>query len=142
MAENDKQEAMVAEAGENPYPQEKTLITNIKASKEKGLKTYEVYWLVPSTDEEAQNQYNCTLKDLIGQGVRNLSTRPNYQLEFVDNELSPEAHQACQALADGYKCGSQRTSVNREMKELKQVAKDNDMTITQVMEMIRASKEG
>ena len=135
-----KVEAMVAVAGKNPFPQDQTLITNIQASKEKGLQTYEVYYLVPTNDEQCQKQYNCSLKDLITQGVRNLSTRPNYQLEFVDGKLTPAAHVACQKLADGYKCGVQRTSVNREMKELKTMASEAGISIADVKAMILAKK--
>lgn len=141
MAEDEKKESMIAEAGNNPYPSEKTLITNIKASKEKGLQTYEVYWLIPDSDEESQERYKCSLKDLIGQGVRNLSTRPNYQLEFVDNVLVNDGHAKCQALADEYVCGAARTSVNRELKEVKTMAIEAGMSMSELKAMIAAHKE-
>lgn len=133
------EESIIANPGENPYPQEKTLITNIKARKNKGLQTYEVYWLVPDTDEEAQEQYGCSLKDLITQGVRNLSTRPNYQLEFVEDKLTEDGHRLCQELANNYKVGQKSAGIGKEMKEIRAMAKDAGMTLAEIKELIQQS---
>lgn len=137
--ENEKEESVIAVPTENPHPQEKTLITNIKARKDKGLQTYEIYWLIPDTDEEAQEQYGCTLKDLVTQGIRNLSTRPNYQLEFVDDKLTVEQHQTAQELANNYKVGQKAVGIGKEMKEIRSMAKDAGMSLSEIKELIQQS---
>ena len=132
----EKKESVVSIAGVNPYPSDKTLITNIKASKTAGLQTYEVYFLIPDSDEESMEQYNCNLRDLIAQGVRNLSTRPPYQLEFEGEELTPEAHARCQDLADNYRCGAKGVG-GASMVKIKQAAKSEGMSNADILEAIR-----
>jgi len=92
---------------------------------------YEIYWLVPTTgivDElkemsgECQERYNCDLVDLIEMGVRQMSTRPNYQMEGFDSEtgeLFPEGHEKMQALADAYKVGARSAGPSIKSKAAK-----------------------
>ena len=42
-------------------------------------KKFAVQWPVPETEEQAQERYNCSLADLIADGVRKLSTSPSYE---------------------------------------------------------------
>lgn len=93
-------------AGDNPYIGEKWIVTNIGAHR--GADTvFEIYWKVPSSDEESQDRYGCDLIDLVEAGVRQLSTRPDYKtVGFEDDgSLKDGGHEAMQALADGYKPG-------------------------------------
>lgn len=138
---NEKEESIIPIPGENPFSREQTLITNIKARKDKGLQTYEVYWLIPESDEESQEYYGCSLRDLIAQGVRNLSTRPNYQLEFVDDLLTETGHANCQTLANNYKVGQKTPGVAKELKEVQSMAKDAGMSLKEVKALIQASLE-
>lgn len=128
-------ETIISIPNDNPYPREKTLITNIRARKAKGLQSYEVYWLIPDTDDEAMDQYNCDLKELIAQGVRSFSTHPNYQLEFVDDELTPEAHNRCQDLANNFKLKTRKYGETKKFNELFKKAKEK-FTLEELEQLI------
>ncbi len=112
-------------------PQHKRLVTKIGSTK-KSLQKYEIYFLVPETDEESKARYGVPLSALIIKGVQGLSTGPDYpgvgfnfdvpaittvypknaDKPFVDYPLKVNAetgnitgHIEMQTLADGYKPG-------------------------------------
>ncbi len=111
-------------------PNEKRLVTKIGSTK-KSLQKYEIYFLVPETDEECQARYGIPLSALIIKGVQGLSTGPDYpgvgfdfkasakvtadpkntDKDFVDYPLKRNAegiiigHSEMQTLADGYQPG-------------------------------------
>ncbi len=79
---------------------------------------YTIWWLIPKTDEEAQERYGCDLADLVANGVRQLSTRPNYKLVGFteDGELKENGHEEMQTLADGYKPGRRAIGTGQKKK--------------------------
>ena len=111
-------------------PNDKRLVTKIGSTK-KSLQKYEIYFLVPETDEECKARYGIPLSALIIKGVQGLSTGPDYpsvgfdfeaitkvtadpknaDKDFVDYPLKRNAegiiigHEAMQTLADGYQPG-------------------------------------
>jgi hypothetical protein len=102
---NDRKE-VTHHPGKNPHPREKTLITSVGFTA--GVNDrFEVYWLIPDSDEEAEKAYKCKLKDLVEAGVRQLSTRPNYKdVGFAeDGSLKEGGHEAMQVMASGYEMG-------------------------------------
>ena len=94
-------------AGVKPDDGRTYLHTNIGFERASEVK-YEIYWLVPTTDEEAKEQYDCDLATLVESGVRQLTTRPDYKIVGFteEGELKPEGHEAMQAMADDYKVGA------------------------------------
>lgn len=108
-----------------------------------------VSFVIPKTDEEAQERYNCSLNDLVKAGVRSgMATRPNYPLEFagrttdekgkVTNRgcINQDVTEACQKLADEYKCGQK--AAGGLMKQIKAKAKEKGMTDEDMMKAILA----
>ena len=122
-----------------------TLITNIGYTA-KADEKYQIAWLVPSTDEEAQTRYECPLADLVEAGIRQLSTRPDYKAVGFDEDgnLKPDGHLAMQTLADGYKVG-QRAVAGASVKVMAQKAKkaeaDLGMTLEQMVAKMQEMKE-
>ena len=94
-------------AGVKPDDGKTYLHTNIGFERASEVK-YEIYWLVPSTDEEAKDRYDCDLATLVESGVRQLTTRPDYKgVGFTeDGELKEGGHEAMQEHADNYKVGA------------------------------------
>ena len=86
--------------------QAKRLVTHI-GFKRGAEDKYEIYFLIPDTDEEAKARYDCTLANLIEMGVRKISTSPDYPTVMFDEagNLKEGGHEAGQALADGYTVG-------------------------------------
>ena len=106
-----------------------------------------VCYMIPKTDEESVERYNCTLDDLVVMGVRaGVATRPNYPLEFqgrttdsegklIDKGIVTQAVvDACQALADAYKVGMKK--VSKETTITKAV-KNSGLTTEEAMEALR-----
>ena len=106
MAEDKKREIEHI-AGIKPDDGKAYLHTNIGFSRSSDVK-YEIYWLIPTNDEEAQARYDCNLATLVESGVRQLTTRPDYKgVGFTEaGDLKPEGHEAMQAMADNYKVGA------------------------------------
>ena len=94
-------------AGVKPDDGRPYLHTNIGFERASEVK-YEIYWLIPATDEEAKERYDCNLATLVESGVRQLTTRPDYKgVGFEDNgELKEGGHEAMQQHADNYKVGA------------------------------------
>ena len=69
-------------------PNDKRLVTKIGSTK-KSLQKYEIYFLVPETDEECQARYGIPLSALIIKGVQGLSTGPNYPEVGFDFNVAP-----------------------------------------------------
>lgn len=98
----------------------KNLVTTVKNPLDKD-EVFEIIWLIPESDEEAMERYDCTMADLVASGVRNLSYRPDYiESGFVFEEtkdadgkvidrypvaLKEGGHEAMQELADNYRVG-------------------------------------
>jgi len=106
-----------------------------------------VAYIVPKTDEEATERYNCTLADLVSMGVRaGIATRPNYPLEFEDRTTDSEGKltnrgiitqgvvEACQTLADNYKVGMKK--ISKETTITKAV-KQSGLSTEEAMEALR-----
>jgi len=103
-------------AGNKPDDGKEYLHTNIGFNRAADTK-YEVYWLLPVTgiredlialSEECQKRYDCTLVDLIESGVRQFTTRPDYQGVGFDafGNLKEDGHKFMQDMADNYKAGA------------------------------------
>lgn len=94
-------------AGIKPDDGKTYLHTNIGFARSSDVK-YEVYWLIPTSDEESKERYDCNLDTLIESGIRQLTTRPDYkEVGFSENgELKEGGHEAMQAMADNYKVGA------------------------------------
>ena len=137
-------------------PSHKRLVTNIGAfrgSKEK----FEVYFLVPVSDQECQVRYDCKLEYLIEAGVRQLATRVDYPSVGFDfetdttdkiiaetGELKDGGHEAMQELADGYKVGAKRvagTTQKKKAAELDAVRKGAEEVDMDDAEALRAYVE-
>jgi len=106
MAENSKEnKVQPAHPCVVEFDNSKTFIAKTGSAKG-AVNRYEIAWLIPATDEEAKERYDCTLQDLVVMGVQIISHRPNYGAIFngVD-EYDHEKHVKCQALADAYKPG-------------------------------------
>lgn len=113
-----------------------------------------VAYLIPKTTEEAKERYDCDLTQLIMLGVRaGIATRPNYPLEFLGRETDKEGRvldrgiidqgvmEACQKLADDYKCGQKVVSVSKEAKEINTMRKDADLTMDDMKQAIKLYRE-
>ena len=103
----------------------------------RGAKTkYGIAWLVPSTDDEAKELYNCTLDDLIRFGIRNLTTKPNYQsVGFDENgNLVDGGHEAMQKAADEYRVGVRVSGegVKAKAARLEQEVAQKETTISEM----------
>lgn len=94
-------------AGVKPDDGKPYLHTNIGFDRSAETK-YEIYWLIPATDEEAKERYDCDLATLVESGVRQLTTRPDYKgVGFEeDGELKEDGQALMQAMADNYKVGA------------------------------------
>jgi len=96
---------------------EETVVTYIGSGV--GAKTrYGIAWTVPTSDEQAKELYDCSLADLIGFGVKNFCTKPNYQSVGFDEygNLVDGGHEAMQRLADEYKVGARRAGEGQKKK--------------------------
>ena len=104
----------------------------------RGAKTvYEIQWDIPKTEEEAIKRYNCTLEDLVVLGVRNLTTKPDYQSVGFDKagNLIDKGHELMQNLADSYKVGAKKTSTKTaEQRQLESVLAAKNMTMAELIE--------
>ncbi len=93
-------------------PSNKRLVTNIGAFRGADDR-FEIYFLVPQNDEEAQARYDCTLAYLVEAGIRQLTTRVDYPsvgFNEDDGSLKEGGHKAMQVLADGYRVGMKRVA--------------------------------
>ena len=119
MAETTKREIEHI-AGVKPDDGKAYLHTNIGFDRASDVK-YEIYWLIPTTDEEAKDRYDCDLATLIESGIRQLTTRPDYKLVgFEENgELKDNGHEAMQTMADNYKVGARVAGTGIKTKAVK-----------------------
>lgn len=115
----------------------KNLMTNIGFTAKSDEK-YQILWLIPSTDEECQERYDCSLAVLIQAGVRQFSTRPDYKTVGFndDGTLKEGGHEAMQDLADGYKVGARVVGVSQKV--LAQKAKKAEETLGMSIEEMTA----
>lgn len=106
MAETTKREIEHI-AGVKPDDGKAYLHTNIGFDRSSDVK-YEIYWLIPTSEEECKDRYDCDLGTLVESGVRQLTTRPDYKgVGFEENgELKEGGHEAMQEHADNYKVGA------------------------------------
>ena len=145
MKENGNGEESRVEPAVRAFDNSKTLITTVgfcKGAKER----YEILWMIPQNEEECQERYGIPLRDLVAAGVRNLSTRPPYQLVGWDKEgnLLPNGHKAMQELADGYKPGQRQatgTSVKAMAKKAKKAEAELGMSLEEMVAKMKAMKE-
>lgn len=127
------------------FDNKKTVVTNVGFTAG-AVEKYQIAWLVPKTDEEAKERYDCTLNDLVAAGVRQFSTRPDYKTVGFDDDgnLKPEGHEAMQSLADGYKFGA-RASGGPTQKVMAQKAKsaesELDMSLEEMVAKMKELKE-
>jgi len=104
---------------------------------------YTIKWVVPDSEEEAQARYNCSLRDLVTQGVRNLIARPDYQdAGFDENgELKEDGHKLMQELADNYRCNTRKAkAVNKteEQKALESLCAAKGISLLDLIEKAKA----
>jgi hypothetical protein len=121
-------------------PSAKRLVTNIRGI---GDDRYEVYFVVPETDAECQDRYGCPLSELIALGVRNISTRPDYQ-SFVDKEAGTVDHAGMQKAADEYKPGQRQPGAGAAVKakaaEAKAAEEELGMSLAEMIALVKAKK--
>lgn len=86
------------------YDRNKTFLAKTGSGKG-AVNRYEIAWLIPATDEEAKNRYDCSLQDLVVMGVQIISHRPNYGVILTEDVYDEAKHGKCQTLADSYKPG-------------------------------------
>ncbi len=158
MAENDtKKETVQFYADEQPAGQEDVdyLYYGVQGVDENGDRCRaNVSYPIPKSDEEAKARYDCGLAMLIMLGVRaGIATRPNYPLEFLGREtakdgkvidrgcITQDVMEACQKLADEYKCGQKVVSVSKEAKEINAMRKAGDMSMDDMKEAIKLFRE-
>lgn len=98
------------------------LVTYVKADGIDDTKNG-IIFLIPSSDEEAQERYNCSMAFLVRAGVRNLS----HHITYEGN------HDAMQTAADVYKVGTRGTGAGR--KTIKKVEKERDAALAVAMRM-------
>jgi hypothetical protein len=148
-------------------PGEKYVITAVGASANSPEK-YNVAWVVPQTDRAAIDRYDVEngLIDLVEMGVRQLSTRPNYQaagfnmdakfttttedgVERTDAPLVENGHALMQQAADDYRVGRTRTAAPKltaedkaAMKELKAISAKSGLSPAELLERIKAANIG
>jgi hypothetical protein len=91
------------------FDNEHSVVTSIGFTA-KAEEKFQIVWPVPTSDEDCQERYDCSLDTLIAAGVRQLSTRPDYKTVGFDDDgfLKDGGHEAMQTLADGYKVGARR----------------------------------
>lgn len=122
----------------------KTQITTAIGYGRKPDEKYEIVWDVPSTDAQCQERYDCDLKTLIEAGVRQFSTRPNYQdVGFeTDGTLKTDGHLEMQKLADGYKVGQRQvgTSQKATVQKVKQAEAQLDMSLDEMVKKMAELK--
>ena len=122
----------------------KNLITNIGFTA-KSDERYEVLWLIPSTDHECKERYDCDLAVLVQAGVRQLSTRPDYKTVGFDDEgnLKDEGHEAMQDMADGYKVGARVVGVSLKatVAKVKKAEADLGMSFDEMTAKMAEMKE-
>lgn len=134
--ENGKKEItyFANESASEKIPNTKRLTTNIGANRGADEK-YEIYFLIPASDEESKERYDCNLADLVEMGVRQIATRIDYPSVMFDEDgdLKDGGHEAGQELADGYKVGAKRIAGATQKKKaaeldnLQKSAEDVDM---------------
>lgn len=143
MAENNKREIEYC-APVREFDNKTNLITNIGFTAKSDVK-YQILWGVPTTDEECQKRYDCSLAVLIEAGIRQFSTRPNYKdVGFEeDGTLKPEGHEAMQVLADGYQVGQRTTGVTLKVMAQKAKAAEAElgMTMEEMVATMKSLKE-
>jgi hypothetical protein len=126
------------------------LVTNVGFTAKSDEK-FQILWLIPSTDEESKERYDCSLAVLIQAGVRQFSTRPNYKDAgfFCDpdkesyGDLKENGHQAMQDTADGYKVGARVVGVSQKvLADKAKIAEDKTgMSIEEMQAKILEMKE-
>ncbi len=130
------------------FDPDKVVITSVGFSQTASEK-YQIVMSIPDSEEEAQDRYGCTLRELTAAGVRQLSYRPTYpEVGFdEDGTLKDGGHEAMQTLADGYKPGQRRTGgPTQKVKAsaydaLMAEAKESGLTESDVRALIEAAKE-
>lgn len=113
-----------------------------------------VSYMIPKSDEECKERYDCDLAMLIMLGVRaGIATRPNYPLEFLGREtakdgkvidrgcITQDVMEKCQILADEYKCGQKVVSVSKEAKEINTIRKDANLSMDDMKQAIILFRE-
>ena len=107
-------------AGIKPDDGKTYLHTNIGFDRAADTK-YEIYWLIPTTDEECKERYDTDLATLVESGVRQLTTRPDYKtVGFTeDGQLKEDGQAFMQAMADNYKVGARVAGEGVKSKALK-----------------------
>lgn len=87
----------------------KTVITAVGSSRA-ALERYEIGFLIPQTDEEAQERYGTDLQGLVSLGLKTIATRIGYKdVGFnEDGSLKSRGHELMQELADLYRVNSRR----------------------------------
>lgn len=126
------------------------------------LTKYGVAFEVPTTDEQARERYGVEngLIDLIRMGVKQLTTRPNYQkvgfdldAKFettdangtvrLDAPLVENGHALMQQLADDFRVGRQASgdpSQKALMAEVKAISKETGLSPSEILAQVRAIK--
>ena len=87
-------------------PQDQRLTATVK-NPVNDSQVFEIYTLIPKTDEEAKDRYDCSMADIIEMGVRQMTYRPSYSSVMLndDGTLKANAHDEIQTLLDGYTIG-------------------------------------
>jgi hypothetical protein len=118
------------------------VVTHIGVSRGASVK-YGVVFPVLNDADFIKERYNMTILELLQAGVRQLSTRPNYDSAFgADGSVD---HAKLQEIADNYKPGSRVSAGPKVTKEAakmgRMVAKEaGGLSTEEIMEAIAAAK--
>lgn len=145
MAEQNGKKEINYHAPVREFDNTKNLVTGIGFAKG-SLDKYQIVWLIPTTDEEAQTRYGCDLKELVAAGIRKLSTMPDYPTVGFneDGTLKDGGHKAMQTLADGYKPGRKASadpSAKITAAKVKSAEKDLGMDFATMVAKMKELKE-
>ena len=118
------------------------VITYIGATRGASVK-YGVVFPVMVDEEFLKERYNMTLLEVVQAGVRQISTRPNYDAAFAPDGTVDQAKM--QEIADGYKPGSRMAAgpkVTKEQAKIgRAVAKSAEgLSMEEIQEAIAAAK--
>ena len=141
MTEESKKREIDYHAPVREFDNTKTVVTNVGFTAKSDEK-YQILWAIPSTDEEAQERYDCPLSTLVEAGIRQLSTRPDYKYVGFeeDGTPKPDGHQAMQDLADGYQVGKRAIGTGQKVMAQKAKKAEEELGMT-MEEMVAKMKE-
>jgi hypothetical protein len=137
----EKKVVKVIERHEPIHPAgEDDVITYIGATRGASVK-YGVVFPVMVDEEFLKERYNMTLLEVVQAGVRQISTRPDYNSAFgADGTVD---HEKMQSIANAYKPGSRMSAGPKATKEQAKISRaiaKSGLSMDEIQEAIAAAK--